>query len=140
AGFLQRDVATTDGTPTSPKLTRGEVLDRERSKSLQDSYKGLCCRQLTDSCPSIKDDTSLILPLMKEVLSPVPKRSLPCMSLMKETRLNVQIYRRRRCLPQTPVSDSELDDNEHDNRQAELKRQQFRRTVNNSIDLGNLHK
>ncbi|KIH59687.1 hypothetical protein ANCDUO_10071 [Ancylostoma duodenale] len=87
-GFLQRDVATPNGTPTIQRILN-EVPDRERSKSLQDSYHGLLHCGWTDSCPSIKDTISPASSCRKKE-SPKPKRSLPCMSSSKETRLEMQ--------------------------------------------------
>ncbi|EYC10944.1 hypothetical protein Y032_0053g2383 [Ancylostoma ceylanicum] len=134
-GFLQRDVATPNGTPPVQRILK-EVPDRERSKSLQYSYHGLLHCEWTDSCPSIKGSLSPV-PSRRRKESPKPKRSLPCMSTSKETRLEMQIHRRR-CLPQTPLSDGELDDN--GNTVAMKKRQQFRHTTNSSFELGHLSK
>lgn len=88
-GFLQRDAATPNGTPPSQRIVK-EVPDRERSKSLQDSYHGLLHRGWTDSCPNIKGSLSPA-PSRRIRDSPKPKRSLPCMSTSKQTRLEMQV-------------------------------------------------
>ncbi|ETN82025.1 hypothetical protein NECAME_08232 [Necator americanus] len=131
-GFLQRDVVTPNGTPPYAARTVKESSDRERSKSLQDSYHGLLYRELAESCPVVKDCHS---PSASYSTDQKPKRSMPCMSTSKEARLEIQIHHRRRCLPQTPLSDGEVDNNVDT---AITKRRQFRHSANNSFELGHI--
>ncbi|KHJ82945.1 hypothetical protein OESDEN_17360, partial [Oesophagostomum dentatum] len=131
---LQRGIPTPNGTPPSVRCTNEVPPDRGRSKSLQEPCHGLYRHVWADSCPSIEQEQS-VTPAMncpRDITK--PKRSLPCITTSTGIPLQVQIFRRRRWLPQTPSFEGDLDSN--GNSSIERKRQQFQSSMFHSVDLG----